>query len=72
MQLPVCDRTKYITSSYYCGKVGETFNGAIKSGLFLAGYTFSGKNDLEIESKFSSTVNWFNENTLWKNSKNEQ
>ena len=66
-ELPTNKTLDYITSSVYNGRIGDIFNGGIKSGLFLSGYTLSGRDNSDINIKISSLIEWYNKNILWGN-----
>ncbi|WP_394202457.1 hypothetical protein [Marinagarivorans algicola] len=66
--LPKEPEPEFIISSFYTGNAGMKFDGAIKSGLFLAGFVVKGTNSDEVSEKLKSAADWFLQNCLWEKS----
>lgn len=64
--LPTGNEPEYVHEVQFSGKVGQKFNGGVKSGLFLAGYVVGGNSEAEVASHMSQTALWFAEGARWQ------
>jgi hypothetical protein len=65
-QLPENKKPNWIVDSQINGKIGQTYHGGVKSGLFLAGYVVHGSDEKNVIQNVQNTVSWFNENSVWE------
>lgn len=56
----------FVQHAQYCGEPGQSFNGGVKSGLFLAGYVVTGETEEETKQNIQATAQWFADNTKWQ------
>lgn len=48
------------------GRIGQTFHGGVKSGLFLAGYVVTAETEDELVPRLEDVVAWFERETVWR------
>lgn len=58
---PACVRDAVIS-----GRVGQTFRGGVKSGLFLAGYVVTGETEDDVVENMERVVAWFDRVAVWR------
>lgn len=63
--LPIGDEPVCVRNKSYHGKVGEVYNGGVKSGLYLAGFVVGGDDEHEVQKNVLAVAGWFKEKTIW-------
>ncbi len=56
---------EFVRESHFTGTVGQTYNGGVKSGLFLAGYVIAGKSTDDILLNIETMDQWTEQNFRW-------
>jgi hypothetical protein len=60
-EAPAC-----VSGAVISGRVGQTFSGGVKSGLFLAGYVVAGATEDDAVANMEQVVSWFHRETVWR------
>lgn len=64
--LPRSGEPDSILEASITGRVGQRFNGGVKSGLFLAGYVVGGQDEHDVEANLEKVADWFQASTVWR------
>lgn len=57
---------EYVAESRLNGVIGRKYNGGVKSGLFLSGYSVRGENEEAVAENLNSLAVWYNLETQWE------
>lgn len=63
--LPQKKMPDWVIESVVNGRLGETYQGGVKSGLFLAAFVVRGSNENVITDRVHQVADWFQQNSSW-------